>query len=421
MKKKRKITIFILIIVLILVGVFSFLQRSIFSIAIKNETITKQQWHEDIEYLRKNLPKKHKNLYFKISEQEFNNSIDNLEKDLDSIDSKEIQVRLMSIIASVGDAHTDILNFKSNSKYPLDLYWFKEGLFVIGSDSKYENILGGRVTEINGIPIKKIEEGVNTLIPHENEYWLKFRNTSMLLEPKALKHFGVINKDSVNENISLTVEKSDNTISKKEVIAEKERDIKWSYLIDKAKEKPLYLRTNKDSSIIYDEKDKLIYFKFDDSFMHPTKKELSLLKDMLKENKADKLIIDIRNNMGGIHLDKSKLVDMIIDSPDYNKKEKLFVIVGRETFSSGLLYAAEFKNRTNATFCGEPTGGSLRHYGDVRNFKLPNSKLEIRYSTKYFDKGPGDSLVPECKVDYSIKDYVEGIDPVIEKIKAEYK
>jgi hypothetical protein len=71
-------------------------------------------------------------------------------------------------------------------------------------------------------------------------------------------------------------------------------------LIDKAKERPLYLRTNKDLSIVYGEKDKIIYYKFDDSIIHPTKKEVSMLKDMLKENKADKLIIDIRNNMGGI-------------------------------------------------------------------------------------------------------------------------
>jgi hypothetical protein len=53
--------------------------------------------------------------------------------------------------------------------------------------------------------------------------------------------------------------------------------------------------------------------------------------------------------------------------------------------------------------------------------KLPNSKISLSYSTKYFQSGSGDAFFPDCLVEYSIKDFLAGIDPAVEKIKSDYK
>lgn len=415
---KKKV---ILLIILVMVVLFAILISPLMNISFKNESISKAQWKEDLEYMRKNLPKKHTNLFFKTTRQEFDNSIINLEQDLNNIDSQEIQVRLMSIISSIGDAHTNIVNFDSKYKYPLNAYWFKEGLFVVGTSSKYKDILGCQITEINGIPIDKIIEDINTLIPHENEFLLKSENPSMLQEPKVLRHFGVINEVSEKQNIILTLVNQDNMIFKTNILPEVNNDIKWSYLTDKIKSKSLYLSSNENSCLKYSEDGNLIYYRFNTTANHPNIKELSLLKSMLKEKKAKKLIIDIRDNVGGSYFGNSRLVNIIRNSSYFNSKGKLFVIVGRKTFSSGIQYTYEFKNRTNAIFYGEPTGGKPNHYGELHYLKLPNSKISLSYSTKYFQCGSGDTFFPDCSVEYSIKDFLAGIDPAVEKIKSDYR
>jgi len=96
--------------------------------------------------------------------------------------------------------------------------------------------------------------------------------------------------------------------------------------------------------------------------------------------------------------------------------ENVDVIIGRETFSSGVLYALEFKDKLNSKLYGEPTGGKPSHYGDVQKIVLPNSKLNISYSTKYFNLNINeDTLNPDYEVELSIQDYIIGSDPVLQK------
>ncbi|MFN2438356.1 MAG: hypothetical protein ABR503_04090 [Chitinophagaceae bacterium] len=51
--------------------------------------------------------------------------------------------------------------------------------------------------------------------------------------------------------------------------------------------------------------------------------------------------------------------------------------------------------------------------------KLPNSKLVVSYSTRYYKFLDEDvpAFMPDVPVDPNWKDYAAGIDPVMEKIK----
>ncbi|WP_262493747.1 S41 family peptidase [Niastella koreensis] len=65
-----------------------------------------------------------------------------------------------------------------------------------------------------------------------------------------------------------------------------------------------------------------------------------------------------------------------------NSKGKLIVLIGKLTFSSAIMNAIELKRGTNAILVGEPTSGSVNHYGEVRAFRLPHTKIIIGYSTR---------------------------------------
>jgi hypothetical protein len=57
-------------------------------------------------------------------------------------------------------------------------------------------------------------------------------------------------------------------------------------------------------------------------------------------------------------------------------------------FTSGLLNAIDLRQKTNATFVGEATGGKPNHFGEVGNFRLPNSRLQVNYAKRFSTPSP---------------------------------
>ena len=106
-----------------------------------------------------------------------------------------------------------------------------------------------------------------------------------------------------------------------------------------------------------------------------------------------------------------------------NKKGNLYVITGRETFSSALLNLYSLKAKTKAIFIGEPTGGKPNCYGEVEKFKLKNSGITICYSTKYYKTIQNDKLLsflPDINLEVSIENFILGNDPCLEYILAKF-
>jgi C-terminal processing protease CtpA/Prc len=111
------------------------------------------------------------------------------------------------------------------------------------------------------------------------------------------------------------------------------------------------------------------------------------------------------------------LITALSKRPDVNQAGKLFVLIGRGTFSSAYLNALRLKLETKAILVGEPTGQKPNAYGEVKTMTLPHAKLLVQYSTKYFKTVKGDppSLTPDVSVERSSWDYAGGRDPVLER------
>ena len=74
------------------------------------------------------------------------------------------------------------------------------------------------------------------------------------------------------------------------------------------------------------------------------------------------------------------------------------------------------KDICKATLVGQPTAQGVNHFGEVKTFRLPNSRVTIQYSTKYFRIIEDDSstIQPDVHIEPSIKDYKNGRDVVNE-------
>src|SRR5262249_13879396 len=105
----------------------------------------------------------------------------------------------------------------------------------------------------------------------------------------------------------------------------------------------------------------------------------------VNENEVDKLVIDMGWNSGGNLLLNQPLVHGLIRCDKVNQRGKLFVIVGRHTFSAAMAAATHLERHTKAIFVGEPTGSSPNFVGEATGaLILPYSKMVATISDLYW-------------------------------------
>ncbi|WP_010233007.1 S41 family peptidase [Clostridium arbusti] len=385
----------------------------------KNE---ETKWLEDIDYLSIELPKRHKNLFFNLNKDEFYNKINNLKREIQYLDNYEIQVEIGKIVALVKDAHTYI-NMNVRYLCPIHLYWFEEGIYIISSIDKYEKLVGCRLVEINGIKINELVNSLRKIISYENEEYFKAQFPKYLPAVELLYGLEVIDDFS---SLKVTIEDiygTSTTLEIESMLAGEISKIEKKTIGDKdEKLLPLY-RQNTDKYYWFKflEDSKVVYFKYNrckdmDIKICDFCKELI---DTIENNNVYKLVIDVRDNVGGNSTLLDNFIEYLSSNNIINKKGKLFVIVGRETFSSALLNVLALKKKTEAVFVGESTGGKPNCYGEVENMVLKNYGIKIYYSTKYYKVIEDDKamcFLPDIKLDFSIEDYKNNVDPFLDYI-----
>jgi hypothetical protein len=101
---------------------------------------------------------------------------------------------------------------------------------------------------------------------------------------------------------------------------------------------------------------------------------------------------------------------------------ELFVLIDTEVFSSGEWLSAELRANGLGIFIGEPTGGGGSVPGDQIRFELPNTKLSLGISHKFFYQPETEdmhylSVIPHYWIKPSLHDFRSGRDTVLEFVR----
>lgn len=394
-------------------------------------------WKHDIEYLKTELPGRHKNLFFSMDQETYEARLDEIIAGLANMSDMEIVISLQKVLAETGDDHTSIEYrriVQNAGVFPLQLYWFSDGLHVQAALSEHESLLGSKVTAINRIPITEVIDRLSSMMPRTNDALIRHRVPNILSLIGLLQHFEIIEGESASVEFigqdkapkSLLIEKLDPrtlgpsvrfvtcTPDSLPLCRRNPGSYFWSEFLDE--DRVLYVQYNRCWSRELEEK-------------HGSKERAAMLPsfadftaetvDALNKPGVEKCILDLRFNPGGSSPQGTELARKIGEISRINRKGRLFVIIGRRTYSSAVINAIDFKKHTEAILVGEPTSGRPNHFGEVQRFTLPKTGLPVSYSTKYFkylDDDP-DSLMPDITVETSFEDYASGKDPVLDAIK----
>jgi Periplasmic protease len=387
-----------------------------------------EKWSEDIKYLQNNLTNKHYNLFALRSEADFTKDLNNIIAKSDNLTDFQTALKLQQALTKQGDTHTNLSLKKfinKNEILPLGSYFFGNDFYITLTTSENEELLGGKILAINDFDIKTVTDSLSTLFPNENSGIFRNRIPEILACNQTLKNFGFSKTDAVKIKYEKNGKISEKIIFPSVITKENRVKITPKNLTFVQENKKKYFEKK------YFDQEKILYVLYNVCTTNEKRSsssenplnfgefEESVFK-IIKDNKVDKLIFDMRYNGGGSSKQGREFIKKLAQNRDINKKGHLFVVLGRDTFSSAILNATDFQEETKAIFVGEETSGKPNHYGEIKSFELPNSKLKLTYSTYYFirtKKKNINTIKPDYVLEASFDDYTNGIDPVFEFIK----
>lgn len=389
-------------------------------------------WQADLRFLQQTVHKEYAFLFKNISAIQFDASVEQLYKEMPSMQEHERLAGLARIVASFKYGHTDIGWRESPVKYhvaPLNFYWFSDGIYVEGTNKDNAAVLGAKLLKVEGVPVQDALASLKWLVPAENDQYYKGYGLDFLVIPEAL-HAQKVAKVLKN-TISYTFEKEGKTFDYTITALDAFRLPRSYGFIRKGSGwltvrdtsfTPNYLK-NLENIYYYEylPASKTVYVRQSQVQDDPKEAIPSFYKKVfafIEQNDVEKLVLDVRLNGGGNNYKNKPVVTGIIESKKINKPGKLFVIIGRKTFSACQNLVNELSNYTNALFVGEPTAENVNFYGDNRRIELPNTKTPVFLSFAWWQDKPqwenAPWLAPHVAVDMSFMEYRSNKDPMLE-------
>lgn len=390
--------------------------------------LSSSEWQEDLRYLQQRISDDYQPLFLKVTEQEFDEAVDRLYGKIPTMSDYEIEVGFAEIVALFGYGHT-ALWLQDYQRIPMNLYWFEDGIYVQSVHKDYKRALGARVVKIGDMPIQKVLAAIKPVVSAENDQFFKAHGLYYLVVPEVLHAKGVIkNINSVN----YTLEKNDKRFN----LTLKPRnlgDIAFNYGFVQTGGDWLSARPSEMTPLWLKHFDRNYYYEYLPGSKSVYVRQSTITDDsesikdfyervfkFIEENDVERLIIDLRLNGGGNNFNNKSVITGIIKSEKINQPGRLFVVLGRRTFSAAQNLVNEMENYTEAIFVGEPTAENVNFFGDTNTEQLPNSDLAIRLSYAWWqDKPAWDKRQwtgPDYAVDMSFDDYMKNHDPVMTAI-----
>jgi tetratricopeptide (TPR) repeat protein len=340
-----------------------------------------QGWCYDLGHLAREIKRLHYNLRRAPTDQ-FDAAVKELHDRIPKLTDCEIQVGFMKLMRMAGDGHTLIkppcLRDETRRALPVVFYFFTEGLFITLAEPKHGDLLGMQVLRFGERTIDQVMEALDTVISQDNKTWPKFVAPNLMRNPQILNGLGLI-PDS--DKVQLTLRDADGKERTVTLLADSTNPT-GTWLTARHKTpgpEPLYLKNLAAAYWFeYLPDSKTLYFQYN-RVQNDSKESLEQFSDRLfkfiNDHEVARLVIDMRWNHGGNNFLNRPLVLGLIRCDKINQRGKLFVIVGRNTFSAAMCGATQIERYTNAIFVGEPTGSSPNFVGESIPVFLPYSKM----------------------------------------------
>ncbi len=393
---------------------------------------TLQERLEDLDFLVDTLDEKHPNFYTRSTPEQVQEKKHEIESGLEGLSDLDFAIELSELVAMGGDSHTSAnmsWDFTQQMHFlPVAVKWFGGSWILTAAPSEYQEYIGQEVTAINGHSMDEIMQKMSAMIGYDNETHRRHSFENLVYAADILAHYGFAGADDSSVTVTVRGENASETVLDIPVLTHEEfsalDETKLALARNMRKAVPATEAANAYYKLLELDGGAL-YVQYNRCMEAP---DLSMsdfaaaVREQLDTGKFSKLLIDLRNNGGGS--------DGVIQPLAYQAQQfianggAVYVLAGEDTFSSAVINTVMLKD-IGATFVGEPTGGSVDHFGQVSSFTLPNSGIKVQHSNKFINlaqlyeaaKPYGvESFPPDIEAAQAFEDYMDGIDTPVQYI-----
>ncbi|MDF7813914.1 hypothetical protein [Hymenobacter sp. YC55] len=418
-------------------------------------TLTPAQWRQDLQATLDSLLQKDRS--FRPAEAAaFRSRITALRDSVALKTTPELIVGLARAMALSGNAHTRLYLVRNRTalrRYPIRVWWFAEGLYIVKTTPAYAELLGAKVEQLAGHDPEKLHQWVTPLFAG-SPTWARYMSTYSLTSPEILQGLRLLGQqDPLRVRVRMrgggvrTVQLSPLPFAPTNQPTEAWWDLapthpgrgaRWQSVLPADTTKlPLYLRRPQQGFWQqYLPTEQTLYVHYNRAGNLPGQPPVdSVGRQILRQLRTRpvrKVVVDLRFNTGG-NLEVGQAFFEALGKATQQCGAQLYGLVGRATFSAGLYHLAQLR-LAGATLVGEPAGDSLDYWAEGGNWVLPHSGLMLHYADRFhsYSAAPHPEvppaqvwldlavpdLTPTVPVLLRAQDYLAGRDPLLERVLA---
>lgn len=397
-----------------------------------------EKWRYDLRDLERQLVERHVDLYHSVSKEAFEEAVSDLDRRIPSLTRPEILVGFAQLLAMVGDGHTSFYPAEQKKwrfhSYPIKLWSFSDGIYVTGTTPEHVDLFGKRLIQIDETPIEEAFRRISTTIGADNDMEYEYTVPFELIRPEMLHALGIARSAEQAEFVFQDgVRKTFHSMTIKKWLALDWRSANSLYggkeppsmRLDFLFATPLtleHLKQRKYYWFTYLETERTLFLQYNacwDQEDNPTFKEVvdELFRQM-DQKPVERLIVDLRQNSGGEPKVAQPLIEGLARRSEIGEAGRLFVLVGRRTFSAALTNATHLRSRAGARIVGEPPRGKPNSPSEGRDIDLRRTKTWATVSTQFVERDPAlgdaDYLPVDIPATYTHEQHRNAEDPVLD-------
>ena len=341
-----------------------------------------------------------------------------IEPRVGSMSDAEFLLAIARIPAFTDNAH-DVFNsgheaWWPDTRLPFRLVWFPDGLVVARAAPDHTELLGARITRIEGLTPELLLSKLHAICGGTEAYrrwnalWVvhngQFMHALGLAKSSQRLEFDAVLRSGQRKSFSVHyVPEANMPASMRPTrllsgnLSKEETEKGWATAVQGMPE-PLY-QQQPDQLFRRVRLAELgaLYLQLRSNLDESGQKFVPFLEDTLKELRATpvrNLVFDLRFDVGG---DISQSRDFLRQATQL-VPGRIYVLVSRYTFSAGIVSAAAVKHDggPRVTVVGEEVGDRLRFWSEGEPDCLPNSKFCLRPTSGLWDLAHGCKAEAAC-------------------------
>ncbi len=259
-----------------------------------NLALSADRWRQDLDYLVKELTRLHPEPFAHTPRTRFEEQAAELSREIGHLDSDQIYMRMDHLANLIGDAHTYVEFPPDPANLPLDIRQFGKESRVVAVTPTYKKALGARVLAVGSTPIAKVSELAASITPIAETRFLKQRRIDGFITTGMVLHGLGITQDRDSADYVLAGDDGE-TFTMDFTALKPGKQPDWVYARLRA---PLSAQhVTGSASCTYLAQQHAVYC--DVLKIRSLKATSEHMLELLRNQRPDKVIIDLRRNGGG--------------------------------------------------------------------------------------------------------------------------